>query len=179
MARAEEGEGGEGQVRSVWKDHNLHVIFGVTLMGIMGTTSVTPAFPKIAQELGVSTGQVFLLITVYTILGILLTAIDGTLSDRYGRRKILVPSLMLFGLAGGACAFVQDFGLLLALRVLQGVGAAGLGALNNAIIGDIYMGRERTAALGYNSSVLSIGTASWMIVTGVDGGPVPARVGRR
>lgn len=119
MARADEGEGGEGQVRSVWKDHNLHVIFGVTLMGIMGTTSITPAFPKIVQELGISSGQVYLLITVYSIPGILLTAIDGALSDRFGRRKILVPSLMLFGIAGGACALVQDFGLLLALRTLE------------------------------------------------------------
>jgi MFS family permease len=166
MARADEGEGGEGQVRSVWKDHNLHVIFGVTLMGIMGTTSITPAFPKIVQELGISSGQVYLLITVYSIPGILLTAIDGALSDRFGRRKILVPSLMLFGIAGGACALVQDFGLLLALRTLQGVGAAGLGALNNTIIGDIYMGRERTAALGYNSSVLSIATASYPVIGG-------------
>lgn len=43
-------------VRSVYKDHNLHVLWGVTLMAVLGVSSVTPAFPTIVRELGVSTG---------------------------------------------------------------------------------------------------------------------------
>jgi hypothetical protein len=48
--------------RAVRKDHNLHVIRGVTLMAVLGSSSVSPAFPKMVAELGVSTGQVGLLI---------------------------------------------------------------------------------------------------------------------
>ncbi len=168
MATTREKKSGECQdlPRPVWKDHNLHVIWGVTLMAVLGSSSVSPAFPRIVSELGVSAGQVGLLITVFTLPGVFLTPVAGVLSDKFGRKKILVPSLLLFGLAGGACALARDFELLLGLRVLQGVGAAALGATNVTLIGDLFAGRERTAALGYNSSVLSTGTASYPAIGG-------------
>src|SRR5919107_97861 len=96
-----------------------------------------------------------------------MTPLLGVLSDRYGRKKILVPALLLLGLAGGACAFARDFNVLLALRFFQGMGAAALGTLNVTVIGDIYDGRERSSALGYNSSVLSAGTASYPAIGGL------------
>jgi len=139
----------------------------MTLMAVLGTSSITPAFPAIVRELGVSSGQVGLLITVFTLPGVVMTPLLGVLSDRYGRKKILVPALLLFGIAGGACAFARDFNVLLALRFFQGIGAAALGTLNVTVIGDIYDGRERSSALGYNSSVLSVGTASYPAIGGL------------
>ncbi len=136
-------------------------------MAVLGVSSVTPAFPEIVRAFGISSGQVGLLITVFTLPGILLTPVLGVLSDRYGRKKILVPALLLFGVAGGACALARNFELLLLLRFFQGMGAAALGTLNVTVIGDIYEGRERTAALGLNSSVLSIGTASYPAIGGL------------
>jgi ACDE family multidrug resistance protein len=165
MREKKRGERGDGS-RPVWKDHNLHVIWGVTLMAVLGSSSVSPAFPKVVAELGVSTGQVGLLITVFTLPGVILTPVAGVLSDKFGRKTVLIPSLLLFGVAGGACALARDFELLLGLRVLQGVGAAALGATNVTLIGDLFAGRERTAALGYNSSVLSTGTASYPAIGG-------------
>src|SRR5215207_2062445 len=156
----------EGKATEVYKDHNLHIVFAVTLMAVLGTSSVSPAFPEVVQELGVSSGQVGLLITVFTLPGVLLTPVLGALSDRFGRRKVLIPSLVLFGIAGGACAFARDFELLLAFRSLQGVGAASLGAMNVTLIGDLYSGQVRSAALGYNSSVLNIGTATYPAIGG-------------
>ena len=158
--------GAGGGSRLVWKDHSLHVIWGVTLMAVLGSSSVSPAFPKVVAELGVSPGQVGLLITVFTLPGVFLTLVAGVLSDKFGRKTVLIPSLLLFGVAGGACALARDFELLLGLRVLQGVGAAALGATNVTLIGDLFAGRERTAALGYNSSVLSTGTASYPAIGG-------------
>lgn len=55
--------------RSVPRDHNLHVVFCVTLMAVLGASSVGPALPKVADALGVSSGQVGLLITVFTLPG--------------------------------------------------------------------------------------------------------------
>jgi ACDE family multidrug resistance protein len=119
------------------------------------------------REVGVSSGQVGLLITIFTLPGIVMTPVLGVLSDRYGRKKILVPALLLFGLAGGACAFASSFDILLALRFFQGMGAAALGTLNVTVIGDIYEDRERASALGYNSSVLSVETASYPAIGGL------------
>ena len=171
MASTREGEGtGEGASKEasqpVWKDHNLHVVWGVTLMAVLGTSSVTPAFPRIVQELGISPGQVVLLITFFTLPGVLLTPLAGVLSDRFGRKTILVPSLLLFGIAGGACVLMRDFEWLLGLRALQGVGAAALGSTNVTLIGDLFSGDDRTEALGYNSSALSLGTAGYPAIGG-------------
>ena len=84
------------------KDLNLHVVWGVTLMAVLGISSATPAFPRIVQELGSSPGQLTLLITFFTLPGVFLTPVAGVLSDRFGRKTILVPSLLLFGIVGGA-----------------------------------------------------------------------------
>jgi MFS family permease len=108
-----------------------------------------------------------LLITVFTLPGIFLAPVLGVLADLWGRKRILVPALMLFGIAGGACGFVRDFNLLLALRFLQGMGAASLASLNVTIIGDLYSGNELAAAMGYNATVLNIGTASYPAIGGI------------
>ena len=163
--KGEEKKNG-GREGPVWKDHNLHVVWFVTLMAVLGSSSVSPAFPEVRQQFGVSAGQVGLLITVFTLPGVFLTFLAGALSDRFGRKKILVPSLLVFGIAGGACVLAPNFETLLLLRVLQGVGAASLGALNVTLVGDLFSGRERTTALGYNSSVLNIGTASYPALGG-------------
>ena len=157
----------EGEVRKVYKDHNLQVLWGVTLMAVLGVSSVSPALPSIRDALGLTNGQVGLLITAFTLPGIVLTPVLGVLADRHGRKKILVPALLLFGIVGGACFFARSFELLLILRFVQGMGAAALGTINVTVIGDIYMGRERSAALGYNSSVLSIGTAGYPTIGGL------------
>jgi ACDE family multidrug resistance protein len=152
--------------RKLHLDPNLHVVFAVTLTAIMGVSSLTPAFPRIATELGVSAKQVGYLITYFTFPGVILAPIMGVLADRLGRKRILVPSLLLFAIAGTACSLVRDFDLLLGLRFFQGIGAAALGALNMTIVGDLYAGKERTTALGYNASVLSIGTAAYPLIGG-------------
>jgi len=150
----------------LYRDRNLHVIFCVTLIVIMGVTTIAPAFPQISQALKISKKATGLLITVFTFPGIFLTPVLGILSDRVGRKKILVPSLFLFGISGCACAFTRNFDMLLVLRFAQGVGAASLGSLNLTILGDLYHGEKRTRALGYNSTVLSIGATAYPALGG-------------
>jgi len=152
--------------RKIYLDTNLQIIFGITLTYIMGVSSITPAFPKIVRELNISAKDVGLLIAVFSFPGILLTPFLGVIADRWGRKRIIIPSLMLFGIAGGLCFFVRDFKLLLILRLFQGVGAAPLGSLTVTIIGDLYSRKELVAAMGYNSSVRSIGSASYPAIGG-------------
>jgi len=152
--------------RKIYLDTNLQIIFGITLTYIMGVASITPAFPKIVKELNISAKDVGLLIAVFSFPGILLTPFLGVVADRWGRKRIIIPSLMLFGIAGGLCFFVRDFKLLLILRLIQGIGAAPLGSLTVTIIGDLYSRKELVAAMGYNSSVRSIGSASYPAIGG-------------
>ena len=85
------------------RNRNLRVIFTVTLMVVMSVSSITPAFPKIIREFAISETQVGLLITFFTLPGVFLTPFLGVLADRWGRKKILVPSPFLFALAGASC----------------------------------------------------------------------------
>lgn len=149
-----------------YSDPTLQIIFSVTLVAVLGVSSITPAFPSVVRELRISSHSVGLLVTVFTLPGVILTPLFGVLADRYGRKKILIPALFLFGISGTWCFWARDFGLLLLLRFVQGVGAAPLGSLNLTVLGDSFSGRERTRAFGYNASVLSIGTAAYPSIGG-------------
>ncbi len=165
MNRREKGEMTENQSK-LYRDPNLQIVFVVTLITVMGVSSISPAFPVIQEAFGISKPTVGLLIVVFTLPGVLFTPVLGVLADRFGRKKILVPSLLLFGIAGSACFFARDFNLLLTLRFLQGIGAASLGSLNVTIIGDLYSKRQLATAMGYNASVLNIAVPAYLIIGG-------------
>jgi ACDE family multidrug resistance protein len=152
--------------RSLLRDRNLHIIFGITLMVAMGVASIAPALPTIVRDLGISKLNVAWLITAFSLPGMLLAPFIGVLADRFGRKRILVPAIFLFALAGTACAFTRDFNILLLCRVFQGIGAAGMGSINVTLIGDLYSGRRRVEAMGLNASALSIGAAGYPLIGG-------------
>jgi len=151
----------------VYIDRNLQIIFLITLMAVLGVASITPAFPRLARELNISAYSVSMLIIFFTFPAIILTPVLGIIADRYGRKKVLVPSLLLFGIAGALCGFTRRFDVLLVLRFFQGAGAASLGFLNVTLIGDMFSNKSRTEAMGYNSSVLSVATASYPFLGGL------------
>lgn len=136
-------------------------------MAVLGIASVSPALPGIAEHFNLADEDFGLIISVFAIPGILLTPVLGFLSDKFGRKIVIVPALLLFGVAGFMCSVAETFEMLLFFRFLQGVGAASLGALNVALIGDIFAGPDRPRIMGYNHSVLSIGTATFPIIGGI------------
>lgn len=107
-----------------------------------------------------------LLIGAATLPGILLAPVIGLLADRYGRREVLVPCLLVFGLAGGLAGLTPSIWWLAALRFLQGAGSAGLINLAVVIIGDHWDGNRRAQIIGWNSAVL---TASLAVLPTVGG----------
>src|SRR6056297_685183 len=130
----------------VLRNKNIYIIFGITLLAVMGVASITPAFPSIAEHFDINYKKIGLLITVFTLPGIFLTPVLGILADRFGRKTILAPALFLFAIAGFACSQVNSFNSLLILRFIQGIGAASLGSLNVTLIGDIFPTEQRATA---------------------------------
>lgn len=131
------------------------IILTITLTGIMANTLITPALPDIAKDLNISNAQLGMLVAAATTPGILLAPVIGILADRFGRREVVVPCLAVFGLSGGLAAFAPNFGMLLLLRFLQGIGSAGLINLAVVIISDHWHGVERTKAIGRNAAALT------------------------
>ena len=135
------------------------IIFAITLTGIMANTLISPAIPDILDDLGIGAGKAGLLVAAATLPGIFMAPVIGLLSDRYGRREVVVPCLAVFGLAGGLAALAPSFEVLLGLRLVQGLGSAGLINLGVVIIGDHWDGAERAKVIGQNSAVLTASLA--------------------
>jgi MFS family permease len=153
-------------MRKLYLDANLQIMFGVTLMVILGVSSVMPVLPELAIELGVPARSIGLVVTVFALPGVVLAPVAGILADRVGRKKVLVAALLIFGVFGTSCGFAESFETLLILRLLQGVGMAPIGVLNSTLIGDLYEGTERITAMGYMGTVLSIGAAGLPAIGG-------------
>jgi len=154
-------------LKKLYLDTNLQIMGGVTLMVIMGVSSIMPVLPTLVRDLGVSPGAIGLVITSFTLPGVVLSPIAGVLADRLGRKRILVVSLVIFGVFGAACSLAPDFETLLYLRFLQGIGVAPIGVLNTTVIGDLYEGEDRVRAMGYSAIVLSAGTALFPALGGI------------
>ena len=152
--------------KPVYQDVNLLIVVSVTLMEILGTMSVNPVLPGIAREFELSPQQIGWVTTAFVVPIAIGGIICGVLSDRFGRKTILVPSLFLFAIAGVACAFAPNFQILLALRFLQGVGAASLEALPLTLICDLYTGKQLTAAMGFNASAIGLSLAVYPLLGG-------------
>ena len=149
------------------EDLDLWLLFAVTLVGVGNVSSVSPAFPQVVEVFGISRAQVGWVVTAYSLPGVLSAPLAGIGADRLGRKRVLVPALLVFGGAGGACAFARSFPVLLGLRALQGFAAAPLVGLAITIIGDRYRGTTRAAAVGYNATALNVGTAAYPALGGL------------
>ena len=147
-------------------DLDLWLLFAVTLVGVGNVSSVSPAFPQVVEVFGISRVQVSWVVTAYSLPGILSAPLAGIGADRLGRKRVLVPTLFVFGLAGGACALARSFPVLIGLRTVQGFAAAPLVGLAVTIIGDRYDGTDRATAVGYNATALNVGTAAYPAVGG-------------
>lgn len=95
-----------------------------TLVLVIDNMALTVAVPALAADLGADSKDIQWILESYMLVfaGLLLTA--GSLSDRYGRRKLMVLGLVVFGAASLAATFVTDPGQLIAARFAMGVGGA-------------------------------------------------------
>jgi MFS family permease len=149
-----------------WRSSTLYVILSCSLMGVMGVSLVSPVLPDLRPVFGVTDAQVGLVITAYTLPGVVVTPFVGLVADRFGRRRVVVPLLVLFAVAGAGVAFARTFAEVIALRFLQGVGASALITLAVTLIGDVYEGPRRDAVMGVNGSTIGTGAAFYPLLGG-------------
>ncbi|MEE2951602.1 multidrug effflux MFS transporter [Fulvimarina manganoxydans] len=114
-----------------------------------------PSMASIAGDLGTDGATAGLGLSLYLVAVTLVQLIAGPLSDRYGRRPIILGGLALFILGTVFCLFAETIGLFLVGRVIQAASATGI-ALSRAVVRDVYS-RERSAAMiGYVTMGLAV-----------------------
>lgn len=146
MVQSEEQKKGNG---SWWLI--ILTISLIPLLMVLGNSMLIPVLPVIRSKLDISQVQVSLLITMFSIPAGIVIPISGILSDRFGRKKVIIPSLVLYGAGGvlaGFASTADSYLIMLAGRILQGVGAAGTAPIAMALVSDLFRGEKRSKALG-------------------------------
>ncbi len=124
----------------------LALLIAMSGVGSMSLNILAPAIPGLVAKFATDAGSVQLTISLY-IMGLAVAQlVFGPLSDRFGRRPVLLVGLGLATLASTAAIFVVTIGGLVAARVVQSLGASTGQTISRAIIRDLY-DRERAAAM--------------------------------
>jgi len=134
------------------KRWDLLALSSIPLIMTLGNSMLIPILPLISKELGVGPFQVSMLITVFAIVAIVLIPIAGYLSDRFGRKAVIVPSLIISAIGGtvsGVAAWLADgltaYWFILAGRLLQGIGASGAFPIVIPLVGDMFEDEEEVS----------------------------------
>lgn len=129
------------------------ISLGVALI-IMDSTIVSVAVPSMVVSLDLTTTQIQWVQEVYTLVFAALLMVWGTMSDRLGRRRVLITGLAIFILASILCAFAVNGTWLIAARALQGVGGSMILPTTLALLNATFRGRERGIAFAVWGSTI-------------------------
>jgi ACDE family multidrug resistance protein len=134
--------------------NELAILGAVPFVMVLGNSMLIPVFPKFEQVLDINQVKVGLLVTAFSLPAGLLIPFSGILSDRIGRKIIIAPALVLYGLGGlvagiASVTMGQPFTAILVGRVLQGLGAGGTYQLAMALTADLITGEKLTRYLGF------------------------------
>ncbi len=125
------------------------------MLAALDQTIVATALPTIVGELG-GLEHLSWVVTAYLLASTVSVPLYGKVSDMYGRKNLFQLAIVLFVLGSVASGAAQSMGQLIAFRALQGVGAGGLMALTQTIIGDVVSPRERGRYMGYIGAVFGV-----------------------
>jgi MFS transporter, DHA1 family, multidrug resistance protein len=151
------------------------LLAGLTAIGPLTTDMYLPSLPDIARQLSASTAQVQLTLSSYLVGFAVGQIFYGPVSDRHGRKPVLMGALTLYGLATLACAFSKSIDMLIAARALQGVGGAGGIVLARAVVRDLHSGARAGRELSLMATVMALAP----VIAPVIGGALQTESGWR
>ena len=121
----------------------LMLALGLTMMlAPFSIDTYLPAFPRISEALGVSIQSVSLTVSCFVFSMALSQLLGGALSDRYGRRNVLMAGILIFGIASLCIAFSNTLPALLIWRVVQGFGGGWVMVSVPALVRDRVSGQD-------------------------------------
>ena len=139
------------------------------LLGLLGFLSfnavyvgvvMAPVLTQIAAEFNITTGTAGLVVAAYGAPGIVVAVLTGPYSDRFGRKRFLVTGSLIMGLFTLLSAFATSFAVLVAMRIVAGIGGSVLFPNTTATVGDNFPYRDRGSAMG---TVIGLNTMAGVV----------------
>lgn len=143
------------------------VLLFASSMTVMAGAIIAPALTEIAKHFPESSDMIIkLIITMPALVIALFGTIMGTLSDKWGRKNLLVYSLIIYAIGGFSGYFINEIKLLLLSRAILGVGVAGIMSIATTLIGDYFVGEERNSFVGSQAAFMSLGGVVFLTLGG-------------
>ncbi|MGG0716931.1 MFS transporter [Robertmurraya massiliosenegalensis] len=123
----------------------------IPLVMTLGNSMLIPVLPAMKEELNITSFQSSMIITVYSIVAIILIPIAGFISDHIGRKKVIIPSLIIAAIGGmisgwAAWKITDPYWIILIGRALQGIGAAGAAPIVMPLVGDMFKSEKKVSS---------------------------------
>ena len=144
----------------------LPVLLAGTFMGFLDLFLVIVAVPTIASGLHASVATTQLVLSLYVVAYGAALVIGGRLGDRLGRRRLYAWGMAIFTLASAGCACSPTVGVLIAMRIVQGIGGALMLPQVLATVRAVLDGRERQRAILLYTTVLGLAGALGQVIGG-------------
>jgi MFS family permease len=156
-----------GADADVVHDDAFRVLLVGSLVSPLGAAVVSPLLDTLTGTFATTEATVGLLMAVFTAPAVVLVPVAGMLSDRLGRKPVLVAGLLCFGVGGTAVSLTTDIRVALALRFLQGVGYCGIAPVLIASVGDLYAGDREATAQGLRFTTVGVSMTAFPLLAGV------------
>lgn len=142
------------------------LLAGLATLGPFSIDTYMPSFPAIQASLHATPLQLQQTLSVYLLCFAIMMLFHGSLSDSFGRRPIILSSLVAFVFTSLACVFAQDIHTLIVLRGLQGLSAGAGMIVGRAMIRDLYAGAEAQRLMSKITMMFAISPAIAPIIGG-------------
>lgn len=145
----------------------LLLLFGGVLLGALDIAVIGPALPAIETELALDSRQSAQIFSVYILFALIGAPLLASLSDRFGRRRLYIGCLLLFGLGSLVVASAAAIDSLLLGRAIQAIGAGGMLPVASAVIADHFPVERRGRALGLIGAVFGLAFVLGPLIGGI------------
>lgn len=142
------------------------ILAGLSMVGAFAIDTFLPSFPAISHQFSISMAMVQQALSAYLLAFSVMSLFYGTLSDSFGRRPVILASLLLFTAASIGAALAPSFAWLLFFRVLQGLSAGAGRVISQAIVRDRFAGAAAQRLMSHIMMVFGLAPAIAPIIGG-------------
>lgn len=149
------------------------IMLGISAAAFLGPFTQTvyvPSLIEVGHHLQANAFLVNLTISIYTAILAVSSFLVGPLVDSRGRRAVLIPGLLIFVAGSLLCLLAQSYGAFLAGRILQALGISAGSVVAAAVIGDIYLPKERAHAMSHYQLLVYLGPVFGPVIGGLIAG---------